>query len=155
MRHVYLAASKSKDPRTKIGAILVRDNNIISTGYNGFPRKVFDSDVRYVDRQLKHGLICHAEFNSVVTSARLGISTDKATLYSQGIPCCNCAKAVIQGGISKIVIHKQWPNLIHDKKWVDSIELSNTMFKEAGVVIETFDKVLGIVGFLDGKEINV
>lgn len=155
LRHVYLAATKSKDKRTKIGAVLVRDKNIIATGYNGFARGVLDSDERYDNRELKHDFICHAEFNSIVTAARLGVCTDKSTLYSQGIPCAACAKAIIQGGVTKIVIHKQWPNLIHDKKWIDSIELSNTMFEEANIIIENFDKVLGVVGFLDGKEINV
>lgn len=155
MRHVYLAASKSKDPKTRIGAILVRDKNIISTGYNGFARGVKDLKERYNDRLLKRRMVCHGEFNSVITAARLGISTLNSILYTQGIPCSECTKAIIQGGISKIVIHKQWPNLIHSPEWVNSIELSKLMLGESDIDIEIFDKELGLIGFLDGNEIKI
>ena len=155
MRHVYLAASKSKDPKTKIGAVLVRENNIIATGYNGFPIGVKDLPERYNERELKYKFVCHAEANSVLASARFGISTKGASLYSQGLPCSECAKTLIQAGISAIYIHKQWPNLIHSDAWVKSIEISNIMFCEADIPIVVIDKELGITGFLDGKIVNV
>lgn len=155
MRHVYLAAEKSPDPKTKIGAVLVRDRNIISTGYNGFARKVLDLEERYNNRELKRRMVCHAEFNSIVTAARLGISTLNSVLYSQGIVCAECCKSVIQGGISEIVVHKQWPNLTYSPNWIESIELSESMLKEAGINIRWFDRVLGIKGKLDGNEIEI
>ncbi len=155
LRHVYLAAQKSKDPKTKIGAVLVRDKNIISTGFNGFPHRVRDLPERYNDRTLKRRMVCHAEANSVLSAARLGISTLNSVLYSQGIPCSECSKVLIQGGISEIFIHSQWPNLVHSPEWVESIELSKLMLTEAEISIRVFDKVLGLKGFLDGKEIDV
>lgn len=155
MRHVYLASYKSKDPRTKIGAVLVRDNRIISNGYNGFPCHVLDLDNRYSNKEDKYKFICHAEFNSVLQCARFGTSSFGSTLYSQGIPCAECVKAIIQGGIKEIVCHKQWPNLTHSDNWVKSIEISKIMLGEAGIEIRWLDKVLGIKGFLDGKEIDV
>ena len=52
-RHVYLAAQKSRDPRTKIGAVLISEKNLVSTGFNGFPMGVKDLDERYQNRELK------------------------------------------------------------------------------------------------------
>ena len=155
MRHVYLAASKSKDPKTRIGAILVRENNIIATGYNGFPVGVDDLPERYNDRDLKYKFVCHAEANSVLSAARFGISTKGSFLYSNGIPCHECTKTLIQAGISKIFVHKQWPNLIHVDAWVKSIEISSIMLFEAKIPVECIDKELKITGFIDGKIINV
>lgn len=155
MRTVYSVANLSKDPRTKIGAVLVKDNNIISCGYNNFPRKVLDLKARYENKETKYKFICHAESNSILNAARAGISTDNSILFTQGCPCQECCKSLIQAGVSKIVIHKQWPNLTHSAQWVESIECSKIMIQEAEIDIKWLDKVLSIKGFLDGKEIDV
>ena len=155
MRAVYLHSSASKDPRSHIGAVLVKNDNIISTGYNGFPRGVYDFTERYSDRDAKHKFVTHAEDNAILTAARLGISTLQTDLFTQGIPCAECMKSVIQAGIKKIIIHKQWPNLTHSEKWIESIEIATIMMNEAGIELECFDKFLGITGFLDGETIWV
>ena len=155
MRQVYLVASKSKDPRTKIGAVLVRDNTVISQGYNGFPRGLRDAEERYNNRVVKNELVCHAEHNAILNCARNGISTLGATLYTQGIPCKECAKAVIQAGIKNIITHSIWPNLTHCPAWVDSIELSEKMLDESRIGLSYIDIKLNIEGFLDGKVIKV
>lgn len=155
MKQVYLHASDSKDPKTNIGAVLAIDDRVISTGFNGFPRKVIDYVDRYEDRNTKYRYVCHAEANAIFTAARLGRSTLGATLYTQGVPCCECSKAIIQSGVKKIVIHKQWPNLVHSESWIESIIVSRIMLGEAGVEVEEFDKTLGVEGFLDGKKISV
>src|SRR4051812_7310796 len=87
MRHAYLAATKSKDPRTKIGAVLVKDREIISQGFNGFPRKVNDLDAARWERPRKYDYVAHAEHNSVLNCARKGISSLGATCYTNGLPC--------------------------------------------------------------------
>ncbi len=155
MRAVYLAATLSKDPRTRIGAVLVKDNNIISTGYNNFPRGVRDLEKRYNDKETKYNFICHGEFNAILNAARSGVSTLDSTLYTQGIPCCECCKAVIQAGIKKIMVHKQWPDLVHSEKWVKSNKISATMIKETETELAVLNKELGIEGFLDGQIIKV
>jgi len=155
MHQVYLIASKSKDERTKIGAILVKDNRVISQGYNGIPMLVSDNVLERNERPTKYHYYVHAEANSVFGCARFGISSLGSVLYTQGIPCSSCSQAIIQAGISKIVCHKQWPNLTHCPNWVKSIEISKVMFEEAGVAIEWLDAELGVVGLLDGKEIFV
>jgi dCMP deaminase len=155
MRSVYNISWKSKDPKTKIGAVLIRDNIPVIQCFNGFARKVKDLPERYNNRELKRKMVAHAEENTVLLSARLGKSSDNTVCYTQGVPCAHCAIALINGGISEIVIHKQWPNLIHSQEWVDSVELSKQMLTEANINIKVFDKVLGLEGFLDGKIINV
>lgn len=155
MRQVYLVASRSKDGRTKIGSILTRNGTIISSGFNGFPIGVKDYKYRYEHKETKYQFVAHSEFNSIVIAARNGISTFGSTLFTQGTPCSSCAKAVIQAGVTSIVLHKQWPNLTHSEAWIESTKISNVMLDEAGIKITWFDKVLGLKGFLDGKEISV
>jgi len=154
MKQVYLAAERSKDPRTKIGAVLVKDKNVIGTGYNGFARKVLDLPDRYTDRELKYKFVVHAEANSVLTCARLGISTMNSVLYTNGIPCNECMKSIIQGGIIEIIIHKQWPEM-SSEKWIEAVKISKIMLEETGVKIRELDSILGMIGYLDGKIINV
>ena len=157
MKHVYLAASKSKDPSSKIGAVLVRDRRIISTGYNGFPVGVNDLKERYEDRETKYKMVCHAEFNSIITCAKFGIDTKDTIMYTQGVPCSECAKSVIQGGIKEVIVHKQWRDVVREgnKKWEESAKISKTMFDEAGVAVREIDVTLDMVGYKDYKTINV
>jgi dCMP deaminase len=154
MRHMYLASSKSKDPRSKIGAILVRDDIIISEGYNGFSRGVRDLPERYLDRETKYKFVVHAECNAILNAARHGISTNRTILYTNGIPCENCGKSIIQAGISEVIIHKQWPTP-PSSVWAASAEITKIMFHEAGIIIREFDGVLGMQGVCDGKIVNV
>lgn len=155
MKMVYDWADLSKDPRTRIGAVIVRDDVPISNGYNNFPRKVLDLEFRYNNREIKHQFIVHAERNSIFNAAKLGHKTDGATLYTQGIPCAECMQGVINAGIIKVICHSRWPNLKHDPKWVESSEIARTMMIEAGVELEWYNKVLNMTGWLDGKPIKV
>jgi dCMP deaminase len=153
MKQVYLTAERSKDPSTKIGSVLVKEKNIIGTGYNGFARKVLDLPERYNDKETKYKFVVHSEANAILTCARLGISTLNSILYTQAFPCNECMKSIIQGGIKKIVIHKQWPNM--NSKWIESMEISKIMMEESGIEFELLDKELNMIGYLNGKTINV
>lgn len=153
MEKVYLIAKKSKDPRTKIGAVLVKNNVAILEGFNGFPRKVKDYRSRYEDREIKYKLVVHAEANSVFVAAKLGISIDGATCYTQGMPCNECCKALLQGGIKEIVIHSRWPSM--GPKWEEAAKWSELMCDEAGIKVRQFYQKLGITAYTDGKVIMV
>ena len=160
MHDVYWWARRSKDNRTKLGAVLVKwDDKIpISMAYNGFPRKVNDNVASRWERPEKYEWVAHAEDNAVLNCARRGYSSFGTVLYTQGIPCSRCADACIQGGIAEIVVHKQWQD--YEKKfgwdkWIDSARRSQEKFKEANIPIRVFDGQLGMVGVLDGKIINV
>lgn len=154
MRQVYVVARKSKDPRTKIGAVLVKDNRIIATGYNGFPSGVLDLKIRYDQREVKYQYVVHGEHNAILSCARIGVSSVGSSLYTQGYPCNECCKAIIQGGVSEVIIHKQWP-VMSSPKWKESHIISCNMLSEAQVRVIIFDKVLHLLGKLDDEIISV
>ena len=119
----------SKD-RTGVGAVAVKNRAAVSDGYNGFPRGVDDSPLRYGDSELKYKLVVHAEQNAIYNAAREGVSLLGADMFVYGLPTCHeCAKAIIQSGIEKV-----W--MMHGpmrEKWRDSFEYTKLMFSEAGV----------------------
>jgi dCMP deaminase len=104
IRMAELVASRSKDPSTKVGCVVVSyDNTVLSTGYNGLPRGVLDLPER-MERPVKYLWTAHAEENAVAQAARNGISLNGATAYVTHSPCCRCARALIQAGILHIVV---------------------------------------------------
>ena len=118
----------SKDPSTKVGAVIADiDNRIVSTGYNGFPKNVKDTKVRYINRDVKYKIILHAEENAIAYAKR---DLTDCTLYISGLPpCAHCASLIIQSGIKKVVVPKQEI----PERWVESMNLSKQILKEAGV----------------------
>jgi len=122
----------SKDPSTKIGAVIVGSKGqIISTGYNGFPRGIDDSETRLNDRPTKYKYVVHAEANAIYNAIHNGASTDDATMYIVGIHVCHdCAKAIIQSGITKVYMDGE-----HLERWNESCTLAKEMLEEAGVLV--------------------
>lgn len=131
LEHAKNIASWSKDPSTKIGAVAVKNRNVISAGYNGFPRGIEDSEVRLNVRQLKYRYVVHAEMNVIYNASFNGVSLQGSSLYVYGLPVCStCAKGIIQVGITEVFIRteKQIPEV-----WVQEWESTKEMFLEAGV----------------------
>lgn len=125
----------SKDPGTKVGAVLVRDRRILATGYNGFPQGIEDTDLRYSDRETKLALTVHAEVNAILNAAKNGATTAGSTLYVTFPPCVSCSTAVIQSGVSRIVR----PHLsTAPERWRDSFVKGGRLLIEAGIEVETF-----------------
>jgi dCMP deaminase len=158
-RSVYDYASRSNDPRTRIGAVLVdwESKDPISHGYNGFPRGFKDFEYRW-QRPLKYEYVLHAEENSIINAARKGASTLGAILLTNGIPCVGCAKRICNAGIKEIIVHKQWQDYEGKngwEKWVESAKLSMEMFNELNIKVAVFDKTLGMNGYLDGEIISI
>lgn len=134
-RYIELAAqisTWSKDPSRKIGAVAVGvKGQILSQGYNGFPRGILDLPERYLDRQIKYKHVVHAEMNVIYNASLNGVSLDGSSLYVYGLPICNeCAKGIIQVGIKRVVIYtdEEVPEI-----WTESFALTHSMFKEAEV----------------------
>jgi dCMP deaminase len=132
----YLALAKevstwSKDPSTQVGAVTVGSKKeVLSQGFNGFPRGIHDSAERYQNREQKYQFVVHAEMNAIYNATYSGTSLDGATLYIYGLPICSeCAKGIIQVGIKKVVVEKS-KELAN---WNESLKLSQEMFDEAGV----------------------
>jgi dCMP deaminase len=132
LRLAETVATFSKDPSTKVGAVAIDDNfNVLTVGYNGFPRGVVDSEERLCNRELKYKLISHAEANVVAQSAYSGISLRGATvLVSSLFPCVDCAKLLAQAGVRRVIAPK-----IDNDRWKESNELARLIFHEAGVEI--------------------
>lgn len=155
---VYWVASKSKDPKTKIGAIIVKDKHIVSTGYNGLPIGVDDRITARTERPEKYKWFEHGERNAIYAAAKFGISTEGAILYTNALPCADCARGIIQSGIKTVVIHKQFGDLCNSvvrDQWKGHDNATFTMFKESDVTLVEIDTHLGCKGFFDGKEYEV
>lgn len=131
-------AEWSKDPSTKIGAVAVNDKGqVLSTGYNGFPRGIEDSNERLSDRPTKYKYIVHAEMNAIFNATYNGVSLDNSTMYVAGLPCCsNCALGIIQVGVKHVVMQGDPEN----ERWKESTDFSVKLFDEAGVTWEFIDE---------------
>jgi dCMP deaminase len=133
-------AEWSEDRSTKIGAVLVKNNRVVAVGYNGMPTGVNDDLNERHERPTKYYYFEHAERNVIYTAARNGIVTEGATLYTTGVPCADCARGVIQAGISDIVVWKKGSGLEGTNRWADSIQAGETMLHEADVAIWEVEK---------------
>jgi dCMP deaminase len=153
-------ASKSKDISTKVGCVIMgADMEIRSTGYNGFPRGAKDTEPctclsvddgfkipqlslereaavirsRY-ERPLKYKWTEHAERNAIYNAARVGIPLKGCTIYINSLPpCSDCARAIIQSGISAVVFMEgDVP-----ERWLDDCNMACEMLWECGVTVMT------------------
>ncbi|MDA0938692.1 MAG: dCMP deaminase family protein [Proteobacteria bacterium] len=140
MNIAYFVSKKSKDPSTKVGAVIVGpDKEIRSTGYNSMPRGVKDSFIRYTKKELKYLIISHAEESAIMNCVRVGVSTKNCVLYVPWHPCCSCAKLIIQSGIKEIVIDGLFPRNTDPGPWKQSMDIAKEILGEAAVAIRSFD----------------
>jgi|ERR1035437_464324 dCMP deaminase len=135
-------AQWSKD-KTKVGAVIVdEDNRIISTGYNGLPQNCNDNDETRHIKPKKLSFVVHAEINAIFSCAKAGIKTKGCTMYLTWYPCCDCAKAIIQSGIKKIVCYEpDWK----DDSWGQSFLYANEMFGETNINVVYYNEKKDIV----------
>lgn len=128
----HLSALRSKDPNTQVGCCIVdNDNKVVSIGYNGMPRGCKDEDMPWARegdfKKTKYAYVVHAELNAILNSPR---SLKGCTLYVSLFPCNECAKAIIQAGIKKVIYES-------DKYCgTDGNVVSKRLFDETGVVYE-------------------
>ena len=128
----------SKDPSRKIGAVAIgSQGQVLSQGYNGFPRGVNDTKERLNNREEKYVYTVHAEMNCIYNACLNGVSLNGSTLYVYGLPVCDkCAPGIIQVGIKKVIMFSNEKVDI----WEESFKITKQMFDEAGIVsIRIFD----------------
>jgi dCMP deaminase len=152
-----LVSTKSKDPSTKVGAVIVgEDNEVLSTGFNGFPRGVAET-VQYPkgyapsvsdlppgkspgdlldrwERPQKYQFVEHAERNAIYNAARQGIRLKGSRMYLnwEPCPCVECTKAVIQAGIAQVIgPNKRFPG--KGDHWQLEQDVAQQMLNESGV----------------------
>ena len=131
-----LSAQRSKDSNTQVGACIVNsDKKIVSVGYNGMPTGCDDDDMpweRSADSTLdtKYPFVCHAELNAILNSNIPSLAG--STLYVTLFPCNECAKAIIQCGIKRVVYM--------DNKYADTdgVRASAIMFRKCGIAAEQY-----------------
>lgn len=137
MNMVYFVAMKSKDTSTKIGAVIVSPHNRVkSIGYNGMPRGVDDNKPERYERPGKYLYFEHAERNAIYNAET---SLVDCTIFTNGVPCPRCARAIIQVGIKEVVYDIEWHE--RDMKilkenpdsWESGLFDSMEMMYEAGV----------------------
>lgn len=132
----------SKDPSTRVGSVIVGpDREILSAGFNGFPRGIADTPERLCDRETKLKLIVHAEMNALLAAARTGMrlkgcslylaATDDSGLVWGGPPCTRCMVEIIQVGISEIVTY---PIKSVPSRWHEDLKLARSLIEEVGIL---------------------
>ncbi len=128
-----LSADRSKDPHTQVGSCVVGKNNkIIGTGYNGFPRGCSDDEFPWNPPD-KYLYVCHAEMNALLNANNFDM-LDGSCLYSTLFPCNECAKIIIQLGVKKIVYLN---DKYHD---TEQSKASRKMFDAVGIIYEEFNQ---------------
>jgi len=137
MQITELVATRSTCLRRKVGAIIVKNKRILTTGYNGPPEGLKHCDQLGGCLRDKLGIpsgerqelsrAVHAEQNAIIQAAKLGISIDGGTIYVTNHPCFICAKMLINAGIKRIVYKEGYPD-----------EFAKGILKEAGIKVEQF-----------------
>jgi len=159
MRMVYLISTKSKDPSTKIGSVIVGpDHEIISVGYNGIPRGVNDNVLERFERPEKYNYFEHAERNAILSVARVGGPSLKGCImYTQSMPCSDCARSAIQSGIKCLVLHRPYEKIFDylAKSWQNSCDAAAIMVQESGIEIRYVEEFVGCGTYIRGKYIEV
>lgn len=138
MEIAHIVAKRSTCLRRKVGAVLVKDNHILSTGYNGAPKGFpHCKEVGCLREKLKvppgerHELCrgLHAEQNAIIQAAVFGVSVKGATLYCTCAPCVVCAKMLINAEIERIVFEGDYPDKLAEK-----------MLKESNIEVCRFER---------------
>jgi len=127
-------AQLSKDPSTKAGALILGAQGEGGPwGYNGAPRGCDADENKNLDRDLKLMVFEHAERNAIYAAARQGFPTIGCTMVITHFPCCDCARAIIQSGITTVVCPTPDPGFA--ERWAKSICVSRSLFEECGVTV--------------------
>lgn len=137
----------SKDPSTRVGSVIVGpDKEVLSAGFNGFPRGIADTEERLNNRNDKLALIVHAEMNAVLAAARNGVRLKGCTLYLSatddsglvwgGPPCTRCTVEIIQAGITEVVSH---PPKSIPSRWHADLAVSLGLLNEAHISYREVD----------------
>ena len=105
---------------------------MIATGYNGFPANISDSFERYNNREFKLAAVVHAETNALFNAAKNGSTTEGCTAYVTWPPCSQCASALIQAGVSKVICPAP---IAAPERWRDNFTLASDLLYEAGLTV--------------------
>lgn len=133
--------TRSKDQSTKIGVVIVgQDNQIVSTGYNSFPRGIDDNVSERQERPEKYYWFSHAETNAIINCALNGVSTKGSKMYMTcGVPCADCTRNIINAGIKEIWCQPTLKDMNNRNLWEEHSKRSLEMFGESGVSVNFYE----------------
>lgn len=143
----YQLAARSQDPSSQVGALLADDDGFVSlpdgsTGhFNRLPRGVLDLPERW-ERPLKYKIVEHAERVAIYTHARHGVATAGLTMVCNWAACTDCARAIIEGGLRRLVTHRQALDR-SPPGWAADVALAHKLLEEAGVEVLIHDGPVG------------
>lgn len=139
MIEAYQVATKSPDPSTQTSAVLLRDGEIVSVGFNDFPEGV-STEHWTGPKDGKYARVVHAEVAVLLNAARAGVSTDGTTMVAPWAACANCAKHIAAAGVSVLVRHPFLANGVTvDSPWYPDVLMGDEILREAGVKIVEID----------------
>ena len=134
MNIAHVTSSRSNCKRRHVGAVIVKNNRIVSTGYNGTPRGITNcfeggcprcNSNAATGERLDECYCCHAEENAIVQAAYHGVSVRDSTMYTTSSPCLLCTKMIINAGIKEVVYHKTY-------KFEETVK---KLFAQTGIII--------------------
>lgn len=137
MKITEIVAGRSTCLRRKVGAIIVKNKRILTTGYNGPPEGIEHCESRGgclrdkmnipSGQRMELSRAIHAEQNAIIQAAKMGISIDDSTIYVTTHPCFTCAKMLINAGVKKIIYREGYPD-----------KFARSILKEAGITVQKF-----------------
>jgi dCMP deaminase len=135
IRGVRWVASKSKDPRTQVGCLIVSpENETLITCFNGLPRGVEDTPERY-ERPLKDRYVVHSESNGIALAAKRGIAICGCSMFISLPPCCRCSGEIMQAGIVEVVVDGVREQEWFSPRYTEECAAAEEILKERGVLI--------------------
>lgn len=127
----------SKDRSTQVGAVIVGEDRTPGPyGYNGFPRFIDDEIEERHARPSKYDWTEHAERNAIYNAARMGVALKGSTIYVTHVPCTDCARAIIQVGITRVVTDIASMEGGFAERWSEAAETTREMLAEAGIPVD-------------------
>lgn len=124
--HALMASFRSPSTKLQVGAVITKDNRVISTGYNGYFPGIPHISINVEGHEIN---TVHAEQNAIADAAKRGVSIDKSTIYVTHYPCINCAKMIIASGIKKVIYLNDYKNDPLTQKLFDQAEVSVTKYQ--------------------------
>jgi len=129
------AGESSSDPDTRVGCVVVKGGSVLVRGCNAFPRGLDDATGERSVRPNKYEWIEHAERNAIFSAARTGTALAGASLCVELMPCVACARAIIQAGISEVIVSADRMSLYNSDKYIEQHSIAELMLREAGVPV--------------------
>lgn len=140
MNLAKISASRSKDKSTKVGSCIVKNKKVLSLGYNGAPRNFPDNEVpmdnSLVLKNNKNSYMCHSELNAILNYGGSINDLENSTIYVTVFPCHECAKAIIQVGIKRVVFLDYYYNN------VESNDMAKLLFDKCSVKYDRFEEAV-------------